>query len=534
MSLPGGQERDMAVKTVLAAGSATVTVTPEQWRHALAPYLPRPPSPALAWSNTLDWWRGHHLGIVIAGGIALFVLMLAVLGVVYFFWHYRPGDGYRVTRALAGARVARFGVFLFVGMIAIGVGTFAASLLDNGIEQSLVWLRLQLAPGLARNGVDIVRALWTSQGGWLTFLLALVAVGIFLLMPVYEAYRVAALSLALAYAFGRGVFDEGKAAPARPPLPRTPGSQPDVLLISDLHVAADAQLTIEGGLPDTRLFPLVEAAVAELSPRAIIVAGDVTDTGAPSAWHKAAELFARLGRPVFVAPGNHDYHFAALNRQAPTRGEVLLGMFSVDDGTLGSSAPVEAVSKILDGISPGGRRVGRGKKRQAFPVLHENLASGLAVLILDSNGWETTSPVSNAVGQVGAAQLAAARKLLKRRDRKLTLLVVLHHHVLPARNLLFLACVDAHEVISLGLEHGAAAIIHGHKHMPYVREYRDGDRAISIVSCGSALYDAKGPCADAVGGPSCLGLHLEGGRVREVSFVTAESLTVTRAGRAAG
>jgi predicted phosphodiesterase len=524
----------MAVMAALASGSASVELTSEQWRQALAPYLPRAPSPAVAWSETLAWWHGHHDLVVAAIVIAAVMLMFAVAGVAYFLLRYHPGDGYRVTRALVGARVARFGAFGFGGVIALAVAAFVATLLDHGIEQGLAWSRLHADPGFVQQGLVVVGALWEKNGGWLTLTLGLFAVGAFLVMPVYETYRVAALSFALTHAFGRGLVNEGKTTPARPPVPHVPGGQPDVLLISDLHVAADDQLTIEGGLPDTRLFPLVEAAVAELCPKAIIVAGDVTDTGATSAWQKAAERLGRLGPPVFVAPGNHDYHFAALNRKAPTRGEILLGMLSVDDGTLGSSAPVDAVAKILAGISPGGRRVGKGKKRQAFPVLHENPASGLAVLILDSNGWETSSPVSNAVGQVGAAQFAAARKLLKRRNRKLTLLLVLHHHVLPLHDLLLLACVDAHEVISLGLEHGAAAIIHGHKHMPYVREYREGDRAISIVSCGSALYDAKGPCASAVGGASCLGLHLEGGRVREVSFVTAQSLAKPRAGQAAG
>jgi hypothetical protein len=91
-----------------------------------------------------------------------------------------------------------------------------------------------------------------------------------------------------------------------------------------------------------------------------------------------------------------------------------------------------------------------------------------------------------------------------------------------------LACVDGGHVLRFALEHKAAAIIHGHKHMPYLRRYRQQDREVTVISCGSALYQAHGPCAQAIGGPSCLGLHIEGGRLVDVHFVTAASLAEAR------
>ena len=96
----------------------------------------------------------------------------------------------------------------------------------------------------------------------------------------------------------------------------------------------------------------------------------------------------------------------------------------------------------------------------------------------------------------------------------------MHHHIFPwlRPNLLdpLLTCVDAAAVLHFALQHRAQAIVHGHKHMPYVRVLEDAGRKLFIVSCGSALYPAKGPCEKEVGAPSCMGLLLKDGSVGDV------------------
>jgi hypothetical protein len=194
------------------------------------------------------------------------------------------------------------------------------------------------------------------------------------------------------------------------------------------------------------------------------------------------------------------------------------------DETFATSYSERQVRQYLDQICPKGKR----SKGCDFPVLYEDPLSGVDILVFNSNSFETGSPVTNALGEIGDRQLAAANRLLKRRKnkRQRALLFVLHHHVFPADSgnlqddLLapLLTCVDAEEILVLAERHKAAAIIHGHMHMPYVREYRGTKATLPIISCGSALYSAKGPCQAEVQGPSCFGLTLNAGRITDIQL----------------
>jgi hypothetical protein len=96
------------------------------------------------------------------------------------------------------------------------------------------------------------------------------------------------------------------------------------------------------------------------------------------------------------------------------------------------------------------------------------------------------------------------------------LLLVMHNDLLPAPKAsihdLFLVCMDAKSIFDFVQRHGVAAVIHGHKHMPYVRKIG----SLHVISLGSALYDACGPCAANVRSPSVAGLELGDGTVRVV------------------
>jgi 3',5'-cyclic AMP phosphodiesterase CpdA len=95
---------------------------------------------------------------------------------------------------------------------------------------------------------------------------------------------------------------------SRPPL---------VIQISDLHLGAEWAV----GDP----VPSVRAAIAAVKRfpapvEAVIVSGDLSETGADADYELARELLAELGAPVYVLPGNHDDR-AAMRRAFELPGE---------------------------------------------------------------------------------------------------------------------------------------------------------------------------------------------------------------------
>jgi GNAT superfamily N-acetyltransferase len=147
------------------------------------------------------------------------------------------------------------------------------------------------------------------------------------------------------------------------------------------------------------------------------------------------------------------------------------------------------------------------------------------VVVLDSNLRSSNTPITNAIGFVGEDQLVTAQvELNKIQSTTDVLLVLLHHHILlpsfSVENAL-LRCLDSDKVLSFAVKNKAAAVIHGHKHMPYVCQYCDsisGHRML-IVSCGSAHHDATGPFAGTIGGPSCYRLTFRGQLLAKVELI---------------
>jgi 3',5'-cyclic-AMP phosphodiesterase len=81
-------------------------------------------------------------------------------------------------------------------------------------------------------------------------------------------------------------------------------ARPFVLLqLSDLHIGA----TWSDGAPAERLGTAIEC-VAQLpdAPDAILISGDIAETGADSEYEEAKRLLDRLDAPCYVLPGNHD------------------------------------------------------------------------------------------------------------------------------------------------------------------------------------------------------------------------------------
>lgn len=69
-----------------------------------------------------------------------------------------------------------------------------------------------------------------------------------------------------------------------------------LLHLSDVHFGAE----------DTAALKAVEEFAEHIKPEAIIIAGDVTQSGRRREFKAAREWFDKLGFPTIVAPGNHD------------------------------------------------------------------------------------------------------------------------------------------------------------------------------------------------------------------------------------
>jgi len=156
------------------------------------------------------------------------------------------------------------------------------------------------------------------------------------------------------------------------------------------------------------------------------------------------------------------------------------------------------------------------------------------VLPLDSNTRPSGWPVTNAIGLVGRAQLRDARRLLAGRDPTRVLLITLHHHLIPPVSVAaaLLVCVDDLEILDLAAEYGAKAIAHGHTPMPDVCTLRYKGKYIRIISCGFPLFAPSGPLAEIVRYPSCFGLELDGGRLKDpvLLFTRTPDIAATQVG----
>lgn len=302
-------------------------------------------------------------------------------------------------------------------------------------------------------------------------------------------------------------------------------AKPEVLLVSDLHGVSPGAHTLEGGKLDDDMRAFVINAIARLAPPLVIAAGDITDKGSDAAWTRVAEVFAGASR-VIAAPGNHDVNF----RDERTYGERIAAILDLDlTSDYGTSYTPEQVRRQcdaitrLDDVTP---RTGA----HVYPVLYEITALAMQVLVLNSNTRLSTSPVTNALGLVGPAQLAAAGDLLDETlgtDRGLALVVVIHHHIFLPPNAgpaaPFLVCQDAPQVLDFAMRRRASVLVHGHEHMPHTRTVTRDDHELLLVSLGSALYDASGPCAEIVQTPSVACLWREKGRFR-ATFIRSDTL----------
>jgi 3',5'-cyclic AMP phosphodiesterase CpdA len=228
----------------------------------------------------------------------------------------------------------------------------------------------------------------------------------------------------------------------------------------------------------------------------LVVTGDVSmsgETGELQAAAKALARWAQAGR-LTVLPGNHDVWSRAAAEQ----------------------------HRFLRHVGPDGR--GMKEAYAVFP-LEVELSPEVVLLALDTARWGE-EPTQTA-GRLGPAQLQTCRERLRAAQQQgRAAIVALHHHVvLPVErvpsdaHLARMPLADAGDLVRLAAELPVAAILHGHRHVPFRLELPGSGpgRTTPVLCAGSATRITSEPARR----PRAYVLSVDRGGLRGVETLVA-------------
>ncbi len=205
---------------------------------------------------------------------------------------------------------------------------------------------------------------------------------------------------------------------------------------------------------------VLEALLADLraqAPDQIVVTGDLTNVAGEQEFPAARAWLERLGPParVSIVPGNHDAYVPV-----PAERGVALWSDYVESDATGLATP----------------------PRGEFPTLR--LRGRLAIVGVSS---AVPTPLFQAGGRVGAAQLERLEPLLVRLGRDgLFRMVLIHHPPEPGVVSRRRALRDASAVRDVLARAGAELVLHGHTHHMRVGTLPGPDGPIPVVGARSA------------------------------------------------
>jgi 3',5'-cyclic AMP phosphodiesterase CpdA len=246
--------------------------------------------------------------------------------------------------------------------------------------------------------------------------------------------------------------------------------------ISDLHVADRGRYPRNGFTAkdcerhSAKLAKGLLDALREVAVDHLVVTGDLTFSGEPREFERAADLlrpFAEAGK-LTVVPGNHD---------------------------VWTEESVET-ARFLRAIGPDGK--GMRKAAPSYPHVVP-LADDAVLVALDSARYGDAP--DETPGRLGSEQLRAARELarLHSKQGKATVLAFHHHVVLPPERMPSDARVarmplaDADQIVRLVAELPVAAVLHGHRHTAFRVDLPGPAGPTPVLCAGSASRVADEP-----------------------------------------
>lgn len=309
--------------------------------------------------------------------------------------------------------------------------------------------------------------------------------------------------------------------------------------LSDLHIVGERYgFRIECGRAGPCGNERVEEILSQLERidahnrlDAIVISGDVTDTGRSGEWAEVIEALDRRPRltgRVLLIPGNHDLNIADRGNPAridlptsPNRRLRQMRALSITSAVQGDRARLvnretrTIGTSLADALAPYEGRIARfsdaARPRlskswleiwaRAFPmVVPPDGEDGLGFVLLNSNA-DTHFSFSNALGMVSHDQ-ADAIEIATASYPRASWVIALHHHLLEypwrANNL--------SERVGTALINGnwfvrrlvrladRAVVLHGHRHVDWIGECAN----LLIISAPSPVMDPH---------PSCFYVH---------------------------
>ena len=296
-------------------------------------------------------------------------------------------------------------------------------------------------------------------------------------------------------------------APAIAELPCT-----RVAHLSDLHVVGERYgYRMESGTLGPQGNDCIRSALHRLSIRhastpieRILVTGDLTDAGTRAEWSEFLDIlrdYPEMSARISFVPGNHDLNIVDRARpalldvpwsadQALRKLRVVLALeeFQGDrahvvDRTTGRPGPslrdylrkgnrAELLRDLARSGSARGRREMARTWQAMFPLVEPPGDTSYGLILLNSNARSHFS-LTNAIGVIDRAQLAALRSVLRIPS---SWLILLHHQIVEypltsinLRDRLGLALVNASDVLAAMAPHAKRILVfHGHRHRDWI------------------------------------------------------------------
>jgi hypothetical protein len=324
------------------------------------------------------------------------------------------------------------------------------------------------------------------------------------------------------------------------------GSIARIAHFSDLHVRSMNDKPIKGNarhtpISNTEIQRALGLAVDQ-APDAIVLSGDITDTGSEEAWHllKSWPEMKRAKNHLIVTPGNHDLNAVepSPHSRSVTRAETTpspgykqraLRYLDFADWAMGSrtyvvcpfgqtietlEATVQRVRENLgqwcDGellpkdSMPIDEAFERCFPMLVFPVIPESGQQDRRIGYLVWNSVKPCRwPVLNALGEITEAQMQRGDKLLASHP-DLPIVHVVHHHVgLPTRQKSFFRWPPLHwTALGMVMSGGPAFVrwlskrsaqtilLHGHHHRAFAG--KAANSSVHVISAPSVAHPCEG------------------------------------------